>query len=157
MIKSKINLIEISRELLIHSENNNFYQIEKIARKFTKKELEFFGEHPAFENFGFNARLPKKSCNDIIIADDITFNQTSKNTIKNQNMSKESNIEKQKKDSVTYDEIKKEHSINELIEIYGEDFKLSNLPKDLKIKKEYKAKEFQEWNKQPLEDINYFL
>ena len=109
----------LSKKLLELHEKGNIEQIEEISRKFTKEELEFFSVHPAFENFGFNAKLPEKPCVDGIV------------------------IETKGKCSISHDEIKKEYSIKELIKMYGENFKLSDLPEGIRIKKKHKAKEFQ--------------
>ena len=124
----KFQLIEISKDLLKFSEEGNIKQIEEIARKFDKKEFKFFCDHPAFDNFGFNAIPPtyKKRSDNIILEDTIKYNDQN---------------------------IKEELSINDLIKIYGGDFKLSNLPKGIRIRKEYKAKEFKEQNKESLKNI----
>ena len=156
----KFQYIEISKDLLKFSEEGNMKQIEKIAREFTKEELEFFSDHPAFENFdGFNAKLPKNEKHfDAIIIEDITkhTDQKIKDIIKKQNLS--ANIKmKEKTSAASYDEIKKELSIKELIKIYGEDFELSNLPKGTRIRNKCKAEEFQKQNKEPLKDTEIII
>ncbi len=143
----KLLIIETSKKLLDASPE----ELEKIARKFTKEELEFFCEHPAFENFGFNAKLPEKPCVDGIVFEK-TIDQTYKKMSKNNNNQNIKDTRKMLDLTNNISKTSKEFSIKELIEMYGEDFKLSDLPKGIKIKKNMKAKDFQNQNKKSLKN-----